>query len=240
WTRAELDAALGAERGKLAAAAFAVEGAGRSVLRLLGPVDAALRSDLLAARARRPAPAVDRKPVAAWNGLMITALARGALVLDEPRFARAAAEAARFVLEEMRPGGKLRRTLSAPAVLDDFAFLEQGLLDLHELTGEARWLDEALALQRELDARFWDEQGGGYWLAAPPLEPGLRAQKPWLDGAEPSGNSVAALNLERLATLTADERHRRRAARLFSALAPRLKDGPEASPLLLAALDAHL
>ena len=127
---------------------------------------ASARASLLAARATRVPPHLDRKILASWNGLMISAFARAASVLGEPVYAEQATRAAAFVLERMRPDGRLRRSvLSGPAsgdaYLDDYAFLVAGLLDLYEATFDPRWLDEAVALQSVLDAHYWDADGGG-------------------------------------------------------------------------------
>ena len=252
WTPAELREALGPARGASAALCFGVTAGGdlegRSVLHLderasaapaVGaPACEALRPELLAARAKRPPPLRDDKVIAAWNGLAISAFARGALVLGAPALAARATRAAEFVLGPMRPGGRLRRSFRAgvpgqPATLDDHAFVIQGLLDLYEATHAPRWLEAALGEQRVLDAHFADPRGG-WFLSADDSEALLAREKPAYDGAEPAGNSVAALDALRLAELQSDDALRARGEGALRALAGKLN---LAMPALLAALD---
>jgi uncharacterized protein YyaL (SSP411 family) len=264
WTSDEIRAALGPERAALVEAVYGVapEGPvdGRSVLWLprpladvarergLEPADAErelsqARAFLLKKRAGREPPQRDEKILAAWNGLMIGAFARAALSLDEPRYAARAARAAGFVLERMREGGRLLRSYSRgrarhTAYLEDYAFLIAGLLDLHEATSEPRWLEEAIALDRVLERRYEDAEGGGYFMTADDHERLLVRSKPIHDGAEPSGNAVQALNLLRLHELLSDDRYRRRAERTLAAA--RLAGASAASSEWLLAIDFHL
>ncbi|MBI3184160.1 MAG: thioredoxin domain-containing protein [Myxococcales bacterium] len=260
WTAAELRQALGEERARIASTYYAVsEGGnleGRSVLHTpqspervaesLGVPLPALRDGLKAARGalyearrNRPPPARDEKVIVSWNGLMISAFARGAQVLGEPRYAARAAMAADFVLKSMKNGEKLRRTWKDgrarhEGTLDDYAFLAQGLLDLFEATQEARWLTEAIALHRTLEKQFWDEQRGGFFLTPHAHETLLARDKPDYDGAEPSGNSVAILNLLRIEEFTTDERYRRLAERALRAFSSSLRRGAGAAKMLCA------
>jgi uncharacterized protein YyaL (SSP411 family) len=163
-------------------------------------------------------------------------------VLGETSWTETAERAAGFVLDRMRPGGTLRRTWRGGepgpgAFLDDHAFLIAGLIDLYQAAADPRWLREAIELQADLDARFWDEAAGGYFLAAAGGEPLPAREKPAWDGATPSGNSVALLNLLRLAELTTDDAYRRRADELLSALAGLAADHPTAVAELLVGLD---
>ena len=265
WTPAEIDAALDADQARLVAAYYAVTSGGnfegRNILhapRSLDQVAAGLgmtserartvleaaRERLYQVRARRPAPLRDEKILAAWNGLMISAYARGALVLDERRHAEIAARAADFVLARMRAGGRLRRShvdgrAEHNAYLDDYAFVIAGLLDLHEATSDPRWLREAISLDRSLELHYEDRKGGGYFRTSDDHETLLAREKPGYDGAEPSGNSVQALNLLRLHELTTTDSYRRRAERTFGAFAGALERGPMALSEMLLALDFH-
>ena len=264
WTPAELAQVLGAERARAVGAWYGVTEAGhfegRSVLhrwRDEGAVAAELaiepaalrrllagtREELLAARARRPAPLRDDKVLAAWNGLAISAFARAGLALPEPDYVAAAAAAADFALGSMRRDGRLHRAFiagraSGPAFLEDYAFLIAGLLDLYEARPDPRWLREALALQAVLDADYADPAGAYFQTAAREADLLVR-EKPTRDGAIPSGNSVAALNLQRLADLAFDEALRQRAGLLFSALGDPVRAAPIAFGELLLALDYH-
>ena len=205
----------------------------------------AARTRLKRARDRRPAPQTDAKVLAAWNGLAISAFAKAAHVLNEPAYAERAARAARFILERMHHDGRLRRsalgeTTTGDAYLDDYALLIAGLLDLYEADFDPGWLDRAMALQAVLDAHFWDEARGGYFLSADDAEPLLAREKPAYDGALPSGNAVAAGNLLRLAEFTTRPEYRTRAEACFATFAAQLRGRPASVPRLLSALDFAL
>ncbi len=142
-------------------------------------------------------------------------------------------------------GGRLWRSFKDgqaehPAFVEDYAFLIAGLLDLFEADGGARWLREAVALQALLDEHYGDDARGGYFMTADDHEALLAREKPTQDGAEPSGNSVAALNLLRLASFTGEDAYRAAADRLLMAFAPLLEGSPAAVSELLLALDWRL
>ena len=263
WTKEEIEAVLGAERARAVNAYFGVTPAGnfegRNILHVarsrpevareqgltpeeLGAVLEASRDLLYAARAQRPPPLRDEKILAAWNGLMISAFARAGLVLGDESYAARARGAADFVLTSMRRDGRLARSSTnaqagPDGYLDDYAFLIAGLLDLNETTGEPRWLEEAVALDATLEKWFEDEEHGGYFMTSADHEALLAREKPAYDGAEPSGNSVEALNLLRLHELTSDDRYRRRADRALQAFGARLAQAPAALSEMLLALD---
>jgi hypothetical protein len=265
WTPDEIEEALGDERAGPVVAYFGVTGQGnfegRSILntpRPLGVVAADLKLDvptmnaeiersrgrLLEVRSERPAPLRDEKSLAAWNGLMISALSRAAFVLDDDRYAERATRAADFVLTRMRVDGRLRRSFKdgqarLRGYLEDYAFVIAGLLDLFETTGEPRWLREAMALDEVLEGSFEDPERGGFFLIGEGHEPLLAREKPASDGAEPSGNSVHALNLLRLYELTTDDGYRRRAERTLTAFSPSLSASPSALPEMLLAVEFH-
>ena len=187
---------------------------------------AAARDSLYAARARRPPPLRDDKVLAAWNGLMISAFARAALVLDEPSYAQRAARAADFVLGRMRVDGRLRAQLrrTAPrdhdAYLDDYAFMIAGLLDLYEATASARWLDEAIDLDRVLGDALRGRRPAASSPPATTTRRCWRARSRAYDGAEPSGNSVAGAEPAAPRTSSpTDDRYRQRAERTLRAFA---------------------
>jgi uncharacterized protein YyaL (SSP411 family) len=266
WTPAELEAALGKERARVASAYYGVTSGGnfegRSILHVPRPLPEVAgelglpaenaravvedaRDVLYAARGKRPPPLRDEKILAAWNGLMISAHARAALTLGEERYARRAARAAEFVLTRMRAKGRLLRSYKDGhahhnGYLDDYAFLIAGLLDLSEATGDPRWLEEAIALDGTLEKVFEDEEHGGYFMTSDDHESLLAREKPAYDGAEPSGNSVHALNLQRLHELTTQDRYRQRAERTLRAFGDRLTRSPAALSEMLLAADFHL
>jgi uncharacterized protein len=199
------------------------------------------RAALYAVRARRPPPLRDEKILAAWNGLAISGFAVAGRVLDEPRYLAAAARAASFVLDRMRPEGRLVRSwkegrTGAAAFLDDQAFLTAGLLDLYEATFERRWLEAALTLADETERRFADP-AGGWFMTAGDHEKLIAREKPAYDGAEPSGASVALLSALRLYTFTSDDRWRVIAERALASLAGPLMENPLALTETLLAVD---
>jgi uncharacterized protein YyaL (SSP411 family) len=129
---------------------------------------------------------------------------------------------------------------AGPAFLEDYAFLIAALLDLYEADADPHWLHQALSLQETLDAHYADELGGGYFNNADDHERLLAREKPGQDGALPSGNSIAAQNLLRLAELTGEDRYRERASKLFSAFHETLTRSPTALSEMLLALGFQL
>jgi uncharacterized protein YyaL (SSP411 family) len=266
WTPAEIQAALGADLARIVASYYRVTSGGnfqgRCILHVARPVDDLARElrlppdtirdavreskdRLYTARANRPHPLRDEKILAAWNGLMIGAYAQAALILGDEAYAQRAARAAEFVLTRMRKDGRLLRSYKDgqprhDGYLDDYSFLIAGLLGLYEATGEARWLREALALDEVLERLYEDKDYGGYFMTSNDHEALLAREKPAYDGAEPSGNSVQALNLLRLHELTTEDRFRQRAERLLSAFGARLAEAPAALSELLLAIDFRL
>ena len=201
------------------------------------------RAKLLEARSKRVAPATDDKVLAAWNGLMISALAQSAQVLDEPRYLIAAREAATFVLGAMRQDdGRLFATYRAGRAhhngcLDDYVFLITGLVDLYETDFDEQWLREALILDAILEERFEDSEKGGYFTTGTDHEQLIARLKNPHDGALPSGNAVHALNLLRLAELTGRGVLAQKAERTIRALGALANRYPQAFGQLLIAHD---
>jgi uncharacterized protein YyaL (SSP411 family) len=200
------------------------------------------RARLLDVRRQRPRPHCDDKIITAWNGLMISACARAAQVLDDIPARLAAEKAARFIetrLVDPQTGNLRRRYRSGQAAIEgfaeDYAFLIQGLLDLFETTFETHWVTWALTLQNRQDTLFWDPIQGGYF-ATSTQDPNLILRlKEEHDSAEPSANSISAMNLWRLGHLTGQETLQNRAVQLISAFEARLQGNPLALPQLLAA-----
>jgi uncharacterized protein len=204
----------------------------------------AARQRLSNARPSRPRPPRDDKVLVAWNGLMLSALARAAQVLDAPVYRDAAVSAAQFVegrLYDPKSGSLRRRyrdgDADIDALLEDYAFLIQGLLDLYEASFDMRWLSWAVRLQATQDAQFGDEAEGGYFSTRADAPHVIARAKEEYDGAEPSANSVSAMNLLRLWQLTERPEWRQRADATFRALSVRVGRSPSALPQLLAALD---
>ncbi|MCE9614222.1 MAG: thioredoxin domain-containing protein [Lentisphaerae bacterium] len=205
------------------------------------------RAKLLALRAGRPRPHLDDKTITAWNGLMMSAFARAYQVLGDPAYLNAAIQLARYIKNihnDPSTGRLFRRSRSGEAGIDayaeDYAFLIQGLLDLYETTFEIPWLQWAVALQEQLDARFWDASGGGYFRTAGEDPSVLLRMKEDYDGAEPSANSIALMNLRRLACMTDRPDFRAKADKTLEAFSARLQAMPYAMPQMLAAFDFQL
>jgi uncharacterized protein YyaL (SSP411 family) len=208
---------------------------------------------LAAVRSGRPRPHLDDKVVAGWNGLMISALARAAVIPAEslgdrrPAYLAAALRAAAFAGRELFdvPGGLSRRswrrgTGSGPGFSEDCAFLVQAWLDLYEATFDTAWLDRAAALQEVLDAKFWDAAKGGYFNSAAGADDVVVRLKEDYDGAEPAATSTAAMNLFRLSSLASSDALRERGRRAIAAFRGRWEGAPHAMPQLLCAFESAL
>jgi uncharacterized protein YyaL (SSP411 family) len=205
------------------------------------------RQKLLEARAKRPHPPIDDKVVTAGNGLMISAFSRAAATLEEPRYRQAAEASARFIETRLYDPqtGRLRRRYrdgdsAIGGFLDDYAFLVQGLLDLYESSFDVQWLIWAVRLQEEQDRLFWDSRRGGYFATTSADTSILFRTREDYDGAEPSPNSVAAMNLLRLGEMTDRKAWREEAEKTLATFGPRLEQVPEAMPQMAAALDFSL
>ena len=168
------------------------------------------RQTLFDIREKRIHPIKDDKILTDWNGLMIAALAKGSIALDEPAYAQAAQKAADFVLQELRTDdGRLfkrhRNNISSlDAHLDDYAFMIWGLLELYEANFNPANLEAAISLTELMVEDFWNEEGGGFYLGADHAEKLIVRAMTAYDGAIPSGNSVAVSILNRLARITSN------------------------------------
>ncbi len=264
WTQAEIQAVLGAEEARLFQAYYGVTPRGnldgRNILHVTLPVDqvagqlqvpeerlrsslAVSREKLYRARLKRPAPLRDDKILTSWNGLMISAFAQGGFILDDAAFIERARAAAGFILGHIRHEGRLLRIFKDGqarhnAYLDDYAFLIAGLLQLYEATSEMTWIQEAIALQATLDQHYQDKDHGGYFMTSDDHEALLAREKPSRDGAEPSGNSVALMNLLRLHEFTSADRYRVAAEKLLGGLARTIRGSSEMMLALGFYLDA--
>ena len=204
------------------------------------------RQTLFATREKRIHPHKDDKILTAWNGLMISALAKGAQVLGNAPYLEAAEQAANFVLTHLKrnDGRLLARYREGDAAylgyLDDYAFFIGGLLELYSASGKPQFLKNAIHLQEEQERLFLDEEDGGYYLTGVDAEELLFRPKESYDGALPSGNSIAALNLFRLARLTGDERWERKAEQQLLSFRPVLEEHPSGYTAFLQALQFAL
>ncbi len=207
---------------------------------------ARLRQKLLTARDQRPRPSLDDKILTDWNGLMISSLAFGSRVLEEPRYKDAAVAAAEFILERLttQDGRLLHRwrdgEAAIPGTLADYAFFVHGLLDLYEATFQVRYLKSADRFAREMIRLFSDESSGGFFVTSSDAEELIVRQKEIYDGAVPSGNSLACLDLLRLASITLNEEWHKEAQKFFKAFAGEISRRPAAYTQTLMALDYFL
>src|SRR5438093_4990634 len=205
------------------------------------------REKLFSIRAKRPRPHPDDKIIAAWNGLMISAYARTAQVLDDARYLEIATRAATFLRANLYdPSHKIlfrnyRGSRSdIEAFADDYAFVIQSLLDLYEASFDVEWLKLAVELQQTQDRLFFDEKNGGYFSTSGRDESVFLRMKDDNDGAEPAASSVAALNLLRLSQLRDDKNMAERTRKTIDAFAATLSHFPSAMPQMLVALDYSL
>ena len=200
------------------------------------------RVQLFKLRNKRVHPFKDDKILTDWNGLMIAALARAGQTLGEARYTDAAVRAADFVLRKLRAenGRLLKRYRNGyaglPAHLDDYAFTVWGLLELYEATFEANYLQEALQINDQMITHFWDDTDGGFYITADDGEKLLIRSKDIYDGAIPSGNSVATLNLLRLGHLTGRQEYLKKAEDITRAFAGTVNRYPPGHCQLLVAL----
>lgn len=205
-----------------------------------------IRSKLFLHREKRIHPHKDDKILTDWNGLMIAALAKGARAFDRPDLAEAAARAARFFAERMgvADGSLLHRYRDGAAGitghLDDYAFLIWGLVELYQTTFATTHLRMALALTDYMLEHFWDMDAGGLYVASDEGESLLVRQKENYDGAVPSGNSVAMLNLIRLARITGNAELEQKAVQLGRAFSGNVRQMPAAHTQMLVAVDFAL
>jgi uncharacterized protein YyaL (SSP411 family) len=206
-------------------------------------VEASLRetSDkLMAARSQRVRPHLDDKVLAGWNGLMISAFAQAGATLLEPRYTAAARRAADFISKRMVIDGTLYRRFrdgetAIPGFLDDYAGFVQSLIDLYEAGFAARDLQLALELTKKMIELFEDKHSGGFFSTSGGDPSLVMRVKDDYDGAEPSGNSIAVLNLLRLAAITGDTGLRETADRALAAFARKMSDQPAGLPQMLVA-----
>jgi hypothetical protein len=201
------------------------------------------RKKLFEAREKRVHPSKDDKILAAWNGLMIAALARGAQALGDNSYARAAAAAADFILQKMQSKtGRLYRRYRQGEVAnlgyaDDYAFLTWGLLELYETIFDVRYLAEAARLQDDMSGIFGDPDGGFYYTGSDGEQMIVAGEKEIYDGALPSSNSVAAMNLLRLGRMTGNLEFEKRADSLMTSFSGRVSTLPAAYTQFMQALD---
>ncbi len=201
------------------------------------------RKQIFEVREKRIRPHKDDKVLTDWNGLMIAAFANAGYILNEPKYIQVAEKAVNFILNQMKnsDGRLLHRYREGGAdilaFLDDYAFLIWGLINLYEATFDILYLKKAVELTEEQLELFWDNLIGAFFFTAEDAESLLTRQKETYDGAIPSGNSVAMLNLLRLAQLTGNDNYEKKADHLGRVFAESVRANPVAHSLMMVAVD---
>lgn len=267
WTPAEIAAILGKDDARVFCAYYDITESGNwegrsipNIRRTSAQVAAKLgmgaealqvsldraRPQVYEARRRRVPPGLDDKILTAWNGLMMSAMAEGYRILDERRYCDAAARAADFLLRTLiGPDGRLLRTYRSGvahlnAYLEDYACLCEGLIDLYEAGGDARYLHEAVRLAERLPTDFADDESGAFCTTSQDHEALILRHREGMDGATPSGNAVAASALARLSFHLARNDLRRAAERAIAAYGKQIADYPYAFAKSLVVADLLL
>jgi hypothetical protein len=268
WTRAELARLLAPEEFNVAVRYFGITEEGnfidhshphplrnQNVLSVAEPdlsgadrvLLASAKRKLLEARAGRVRPHLDDKVLASWNGLMLGAMARASAVLKDGTYRGAAEQAARFLREKLweaatetlhhrwRDGER-----DEVQLLEGYAFMLSGMLELYEATIEPAHLEFSIALAESMLARFYDAERGGFWLSAAGSGDLILRLKEDYDGAVPGGNSVATLALLKLGKITGRREFTEAAEKTLRLFAHRLEESPQAVAYLLQALDFSL
>jgi uncharacterized protein len=216
---------------------------GRSIIR--GRLTRDERAALLATRERRAQPQRDDKAIASWNGLMLAALAEAGRRLDRSDYLDAARALAEFLLGPLSDGERLHRTwrdgtAKGTGYLEDYANVAHGLYELHVATGDLHWLRESHRLALLAVELFADDANGGFFMTPVDGEALVSRQKDLDDNPTPSGNSMLAFVLLRLARLWGDDELERCAVGVLRLVRDAIPRAPQAFGWALCALDLHL
>jgi len=253
WTVSEIEEGLGGEDARKLCSYFDVTTAGNfegtSILNVKNPAAAAPGSDLLAKlfehREQRVKPHRDEKILTAWNGLMLAAFADAAGVLNDDEYLAVAERSADFILTELMIDGRLLRTwkdgtAKLNGYIEDYVNVADGLLELFKVTGKLEYLTASRQLADVMITEFWDEESGGFFFTSHDHEELVVRNKDFYDNATPSGNSVAADVLLRLARLTSDDKYERFAVATLRLAASQIRRHPQGFGRALSALEFHL
>ena len=269
WTPAEIDEVLDKDEATAFCSYFDVtaEGnfEGENILNVKNPVATAPGSDtasdadasmqagrlrssrdrLFTEREKRIKPNRDEKVLTAWNGLMLAAFADAAGVLGDDEYIEIAKRNADFILTQMQRDGRLLRTWKEGTAklngyVEDYANVVDGLIALFQVSGEVEYLVEARRLADLMITEFWDEENGGFFFTSNDHEELIVRNKDFYDNATPSGNSVAADVLLKLAKLTGDEKYERFAVTVLRLAASQIRQHPQGFGRALSALEFHL
>jgi uncharacterized protein YyaL (SSP411 family) len=266
WTPAEIEAILGAEDAQLFNFYYDVSEEGnfeeRNILNVnytLAAAAKALKIDeekladalergrerLFEEREKRVKPFRDEKILTAWNGLMLAAFAEAGAILGAPEYLEIARRNADFILENLQKDGYILRTwkdgrAKLNAYLEDYADLADGLIELFQVSGETKYLREAVRLVDLMIDEFWDEESGAFFFTANRHEELLVRSKDYYDNATPSGNSVAADVLLKLAVLAGEEKYEKFAVTILRRVAPQIRRHPQAFGRVLSTMEFYL
>lgn len=266
WTPAEIEEILGAEDAQIFNFYYDVSEEGnfeeKNILNVSYTLDATakalqmttekLREVLETARRRlfderekRVKPFRDEKVLTAWNGLMLATFAESAAILQRNDYLAIARENADFILENLQRDGFLLRTwkdgqAKLNAYLEDYANFADGLIELFQVSGEAKYLLEAKRLADLMIVEFWDAAAGGFFFTANNHEDLIVRKKDFFDNATPSGNSVAADLLLKLARLTGEEKYEQYAVAILRLAAAQFERYPQGFGRILSALEFYL
>ena len=205
----------------------------------------AWRTALFTHREKRIKPFRDEKVLTAWNGLMLSAFAEASAVLNDPEYLEIARKNADFLLSELRQNGRLLRTwkdgrAKLNGYIEDYANLADGLIELYQVSGEANYLHTARELGDGMITEFWDEENGGFFFTSIDHEELIVRNKDFFDNATPSGNSVAAEVLLKLAKLYGEEKYERFASTVMRLAASQVKRFPSGFGRMLGAMEFML
>jgi uncharacterized protein len=268
WTKSELSKLLTVDEFNVAAKYFGIttEGnfvdhshpqplTGQNVLSVVNPNVPAqdlpllelAKSKMLAARSKKIRPHLDDKILASWNGLILGAFARAGIILGDEKYLAAVEKNLSFIREKLWDAKS--KTLfhrwrdgerDNVQLLEAYAFLLSGVIELYEATLEPAHLDFAIEIADAMLAKFYDAENGGFWQSAADSKDLILRVKDDYDGAEPSGNSVATLSLLKLGAITGRKHFTEAAEKTLRLFSARLQNFPQAMPFMLHALDFSL
>jgi uncharacterized protein YyaL (SSP411 family) len=254
WSRADVLSILGEQEGRIFCALYDITERGNwedhNILNVprdpelvaadcgvsleqLGDISARGKCKLYGARAQRVWPARDEKILSGWNGWMLVAFAEAAVAFDRDGYREVVRRNADFLLTRMDAGGRLMRTPKIPGLLEDYSGVARALALAYEATHERRYLDAARQLADQILDRFADVENGGFFDTPTDHETLITRPKDLFDNATPSGNSVAADVLLRLALLFSEDRYAGAATKTLTAIAPLAERYPSGFGLLL-------
>ncbi len=266
WTSAEIAELLGEEDARIFNAFYDVSEAGnfeeKNILNVRSPAAMVAktleiteeqlnrvlersRKKLMDVREKRIKPNRDEKVLTAWNGLMLAAFADAAAVLRSDEYLEIAVKNAEFIMSQLQRDGRLLRTwkdgtAKLNGYIEDYANVADSLIELFQVSGEVTYLIEAKRLADVMIIEFWDQKNGGFFFTSNDHEDLIVRNKDFYDNATPSGNSVGADVLLRLAKLTGEDKYERFAVTVLKLAASQIRRHPQGFGRALSALEFYL